>query len=245
MPIVSVVLPVYNCRAFLEEALESILKQSFRNFETVVVDDGSHDGSQEIIQQYATKTSIEVIVHDRNVGICQSLNDGIAKARGIYVAIQHADDVSVPERLEKQVRYLEVHPYIDLVAGWIQYINRRGKQRKDDWWLKTIKKVPDEHEVIKSKLLEMNIIPHPTVMFRKKIIETVGLYDPDAFPTEDYDYWLRISEHHAIGIIREPICFYRRHRGQLTRTEKMRHIQQKTIEAVQRAKERRGLDTAL
>ncbi len=149
--------------------------------------------------------------------------------------------MSLPFRLERQVDYLDTHPDVDLVAGWIQYINKKGKKKKDDWWLKAMKAVPDDAAYIRNRLIESNFIPHPTVVFRRKILNTVGLYDPEAFPTEDYDYWLRISERHNIGMIREVLCLYRHHRGQLTRTEKMQRIREKTVEAVQRAKKRRGI----
>jgi glycosyltransferase involved in cell wall biosynthesis len=241
MPRVSVVLPVYNCVRYIKEAVQSILSQSYKDRELLIVDDGSNDGTEEIISEYSTLPQYEVIVHPANMGICSSLNDGIEKSRGDLIAIQHADDVSLPFRLEHQVAYLDIHPDVDLVSGWIQYINTKGKKKKDDWWLREIKRIPDDPKYIRDRLIDMNIIPHPTVMFRKRIIDTVGLYDHEAFPTEDYDYWLRISERHNIGMLREVICLYRHHRHQLTRTEKMQRIRQKTVEAVQRAKGRRGI----
>ena len=243
MPVVSVVLPVFNCRKYIEDAIRSIREQSFRDFEIVIVDDGSGDGTEKIVREYEKSPEISVLVHPENMGICRSLNDGIEEAAGSYIAVQHADDISLPDRLKKQVDYLEAHPGIDLVAGWIQYVDRKGRKRKDDWWLKGIKQVPDDPVEIRKRLLETNIIPHPTVMFRKSITKTAGLYDPDMFPTEDYDYWLRISEKHDIGMIREVLCLYRRHRSQLTRTQKMKIIREKTIESVRRARKRRGLDS--
>jgi hypothetical protein len=176
------------------------------------------------------------------MGICRTLNDGIVASKADLIAVQHADDISKPSRLELQVQYLDKHPGVDLVAGWIQYINKKGKEKKDDWWLKEMKRIPDDPELIRDKLIEMNFIPHPTVMFRKSIIDTVGLYDPEAFPTEDYDYWLRISEKHNIGMLHEVLCLYRHHGRQLTRTEKMKRIRAKTVEAVQKAKKRRGIE---
>ena len=129
MPRVSVVLPVYNCERYLREALESVLNQSFKDFETVVVDDGS--GS--IIKEYISLAGFTIVTHKENMGICRSLNDGIEKSTGEYIAIQHADDVSLPDRLEKQVRYLDTHPGTGLVAGLIQYVDKKGGKKKDDW----------------------------------------------------------------------------------------------------------------
>lgn len=241
MPKVSVVLPVYNCRAYIREAVESILGQSYRDLELIVIDDGSEDGSMDIVSGLAGRGTVTVVAHDRNMGICESLNDGIKLSSGELIAIQHADDISLPGRIGTQAEYLDSHPDIDLVAGWIRYMNRRGRQKRDDWWLKRIKAVPDDPEVIANTLLEMNIIPHPTVMMRRTVVNKTGTYDPEAFPTEDYDYWLRISEAHRIGIVREVVCLYRRHGGQLTRTQKMQRIREKTVEAVERAKRRRGI----
>jgi len=242
MPMVSVVLPVFNCKKYIEDAVRSILEQIFRNFEIIIVDDGSRDGTERIVREYGNLPGISLLVHPENMGICRSLNDGIEKSTGEYIAIQHADDVSLPDRLEKQVRYLDTHPGTGLVAGLIQYVDKKGKKKKDDWWLKKIREVEDNPGIIRDTLLEQNIIPHPTVMFRKRITETTGLYDPNAFPTEDYDYWLRISEQHNIGLIHDVLCLYRRHRKQLTKTEKMQRIREKTVEAVQRARKRRGIE---
>ncbi len=242
MPKVSVVLPVYNCRTYVREAVENVLRQSYRDMELIVVDDGSEDGTSDIVLQLAGCSTVRVVTHDENKGICESLNDGIKLSTGELIAIQHADDISLPGRIETQAAYLDLHPDIDLVAGWIRYVNRKGRKRRDDWWLKRIKTVPDDPEVIANTLLEMNVIPHPTVMMRRNVVDTTGLYDPEAFPTEDYDYWLRISETHRIGMVREVLCLYRRHRGQLTRTQKMQRIREKTVDAVQRAKRRRGME---
>jgi glycosyltransferase involved in cell wall biosynthesis len=241
MPKVSVVLPVFNCKKYIKDAVRSILAQSFTDFEIVIVDDGSKDGTERIVREYGNRPGISLLVHPENMGICRSLNDGIGISAGEYIAIQHADDVSLPDRLEKQVRYLNNHPKTMLVAGLIQYVNKKGKKKKDDWWLKKIREVEDDPGIIRDTLLEQNIIPHPTVMLRKRITETAGLYDPDAFPTEDYDYWLRISEQHDIGLIHDVLCFYRRHKKQLTRTEKMQRLREKAVEAVQKARKRRGI----
>lgn len=238
---VSVILPVYNCVRYFEEAMESIMKQSFRDFEVIIIDDDSHDGTEKIIENYIDEKGVVIIKHQENMGICKSQNDGLKASRGEYIAIQHADDVSLTNRLQSQVQYLDNNPDVALVACWVQYINRKGKKKADDWWLKQCKSLPDYPAVISDKLLKMNCIFHPTVMFRRKIIETVGLYDPGAFPAEDYDYWLRISEKHNIGIINEVLFLYRQHKGQLTHTEKMKFIKTKANEAVFRAKKRRGL----
>lgn len=238
---VSVVFPVYNCMKYFQEAMESILKQTFKDFEVIIRDDGSNDGTEKVINTYTQMPNIKLINYPTNTGLTESVNEGIRKAVGEYIAIQHADDISLPSRLEKQVQYLDTHPDIELVASWVQYINRNGKNKRDDWWLKQAKSVPDDPILICDKLLEINCIFSPTVMFRKRIIDTVGFYDPDAWPAEDYDYWLRISEVHNIGMIQEVLYHYRQHPQQGTRTVNMKYIKTKATEAVQKAKKRRGL----
>lgn len=244
MPKVSVILPCHNCQPYIKESILSILNQSFQDFELIVIEDGSGDSSLGVVLAN-TNHKAEIIIHKKNKGLSESLNDGLRYATGELIAIQHGDDVSLPTRLEKQVKYLDEHPNTYLVSTWTQFINEKGKvQKKDSWWLKQVKRVPDDPEVIRNKLLEMNCLVHTAVMFRRKVLETCGNYDVTMPPAEDYDLWLRISEAHDIGIIRETLCHYRSHSAQISQTKtetgelKMRL---KAEEARRRAKVRRGI----
>ena len=227
---------------YFRQSMESLGQQTYQDFEVIIIDDGSYDGTEKMIDIYTQQPNVESIAHERNQGIVESLNDGLVLASGEYIAIQHADDISLPQRLEKQVAYLDKRPNKDLVSAWIQYIDAKGKlKKKDGWWLRQVKKVYDDAEGIRQKLLEINCIAHSSVMFRKDILGKVGFYDGTMFPAEDYDYWLRISDEHNIGIIREVLCHYRQHHQQLTNTEKTAFIQEKARLAVKKAKQRRGL----
>jgi glycosyltransferase involved in cell wall biosynthesis len=240
VPKVSVILPVYNSVKYLRESVESLAGQTFRDFEVIIVDDGCYDGSERLIDVYSKVPNIRVIKHVNNLGLGESLNDGLSAAAGEYIAIQHADDISLPERLEKEVTYLDSHPEISLVGTWTQYIDADGvPKKKDGWWLRQVKRVPDNPEVIAKKLLEMNCLIHSSVMFRKSVTGTVGFYDESMVPAEDWDYWLRISEKHSIGIIREVLTRYRHHHNQLSKQEQK--VKECAALALSKARKRRGI----
>ncbi len=238
---VSVILPVYNGIKYFKESMESLGQQTFRDFEVVIIDDASYDGTEKMIDVYDEMLpNVRVIRHPDNLGLAESLNDGLVAAGGEYMAIQHADDISLPERLEKEVIYLDAHPNVHLVGTWMRYIDASGRlKKKDGWWLRQVKNVPDDPEVIRTKLLEMNCLIHTSVMFRKGTTSSAGFYDQEMVPAEDYDLWLRVSEKHDIGIIREVLCYYRHHHGQLSRVEDK--MKRKAQLAVEKAKRRRKL----
>lgn len=241
MPRVSIVLPVYNCIKYFRQAMESLAGQTFQDFEIIIIDDASYDGVEKQIDVYDKLLSnVRVIRHPDNLGLGDSLNDGLVAAAGEYIAVQHADDISFPERLEKEVAYLNDHPNVALVGTWTQYIDDEGRvKKKDGWWLRQVKNVPDEPATIAAKLLEMNCLVHSSVMFRKEVTGKVGFYDPNMVPTEDYDYWLRISESYDVGIIREVLTQYRHHHNQLSKQEQK--VKDRAAEAIHKAKKRRGL----
>jgi len=238
---VSVVMPVYNCVLFLHEAVDGILNQTFKDFEFVIVEDCSTDGSKEIIKDYADRyANIKVIWHEVNKGLSRSLNDGLAAASGDLIAIQHGDDVSLPQRLEKQVAYLKENENVHLLSTWVKLIDEHSKAaRRDSWWIKQIKGTADNPEVLKQKMLEMNIFVHTSVMFRSSVIDSVGTYGLDMVPAEDFDLWLRIADNHDLGILREVLCLYRHHSNQISGTDSGNLMKAKAAIAIERAKERR------
>src|SRR5215831_13102998 len=127
LPCVSVVLPVYNGEKYLAEALDSILQQTFNDYELIVIDDGSTDRSSAIIESYVKKDRRVIVHRQDNCGLIMSLNQGSSLARGKYIARMDADDVSLPQRLEKQLDYLEQRPDIGLLGTWIQDIGPNGE----------------------------------------------------------------------------------------------------------------------
>jgi len=221
--------------------MESLAAQTFRDFEIVLVNDASYDGTEGICEVYSKLPNVKYINHPQNKGLGESLNDALVASSGQYLAIQHGDDLSLPERLQKEVEHLDAHPNVYLVGTWAQNIDIDGKVMKDGWWLRQVKRIPDDPKIIKEKLLEMNCLIHTSVMFRREILGTVGFYDVNMPPAEDYDFWLRVAEQHDIGIIPQVLVQYRHHPKQISNTDGGNLMKDKARLAVERAKKRRGI----
>jgi glycosyltransferase involved in cell wall biosynthesis len=185
IPKVTVLMSVYNGEKYLREAIESILNQTFKDFEFLIIDDGSIDSTPEIIQSY-NDPRIRVIRNDENLGLTKSLNIGLREAKGEYIARMDADDISVPERLEKQVLLLEKYPKIGVLGTNIQYINEFGNPS-------LILKWPQRDSLIKWQLCFMNPIAHPSVIIRRKLLADSGGYNEEITFGQDYDLWVRLS----------------------------------------------------
>jgi Glycosyl transferase family 2 len=202
-------MPVCDGIRFLAEAVESILEQTFGDFEMIVVDDGSTDGTPELLKNYRQGDS-RVIIHRRNHrGLVASLNEGCSLARGRYIAIMHADDVAFTERLERQVDCLAAYPHLAVVGTGHTLIDTDGVRRGESSY-------PASTDEIAHRLLSKNCIAHPTVMFRKAAIDRVGRYRAAFFPCEDYDLWLRVSETFPLANLQEPLLAYRLHEGSVS-----------------------------
>lgn len=211
-PRVSVILPVYNGEEFLHDSVESILNQSFDDLELIVINDGSSDGTATILD--AIQDPRLRVVHQANQGLALSLNKGIALARGEYIARQDADDVSLPDRLAKQVAYLDTHPEYALLGTW-SYI------QVGDVLTKRQHQHPTTNGELQIRLLFDSYFVHSSVMMRKEVVISAGLYatDPERNPPEDFDLWLRISRHHRIGNLSTPLLIYREVPGSISRSK--------------------------
>jgi len=208
-PTVSVVMSVFNGQAFLSEAIESILGQTFGEFEFVVIDDGSTDKTAEILAQYAARDArIRVLRHD-NKGRAASLNIGIGQAAGKYIARMDADDVAMPHRLAEQIEFMEEHPDVGLLGGAIELISTAGHV------IKTVRP-PLEDSEIRSTLLRYNPIFHPTVVMRKEVALAAGGYRKALLDADDYDLWLRIGERSRLANLGKTIVQYRIHSDQVS-----------------------------
>lgn len=212
IPRVSVIMPVYNAEPFVGQALKSILGQTFRNFELIIVDDGSGDRSREIGRSFHDER-IVWIENGRNLGLTASLNVGLKKARGEFIARQDADDLSLPERLEKQVAFLDSHPTTGLVGCAFSVINEVGNALTD------IHTVVDPLE-INALLLQRNPIAHGTAVFRRACLEKTGLYREEFRYAQDYDLWLRIAEIAKVANIPGLLYQWRITRGSITLRKK-------------------------
>ena len=179
---ISVVMPVYNGEKFLREAIDSILSQTFSDFEFIIVDDGSTDNSLNIIRSY-TDQRIRVIENESNLGGSTSRNTGMEMSRGKYIAVMDADDISLSGRFARQVSFMNTNPHIDVC----------GSQR-EDFGAKTNKFIVyKEHEDIVTNFLFSCKINHSSIFMRKDTLLSLdGFYDPTAQFTEDYDLWVRL-----------------------------------------------------
>ncbi len=183
-PLISVLMPAYNAEKYIGEAIESILNQSFADFELLVINDGSTDKTEEIILSFEDKR-IHYIKNDTNLKLIATLNKGIDLATGKYIARMDADDVCQPKRFAKQIDFLEKHPDYALCGSWAYLINNKGEKTK------RIKYI-NEDELLRISLLFSCPIIHPTVMIRTDILKQFK-YNPSALHTEDLDLWLRIT----------------------------------------------------
>jgi glycosyltransferase involved in cell wall biosynthesis len=189
MPLVSFAIPVYNAARFLQRAMDSALAQSFQDFEIVAVDDGSRDRSPGILASYAKRDSRVRNVRQENTGIVGALNAAVTHSRGDFIARMDADDFSMPDRIERQVAYLNANPQCVAVGTDVIYTDPEGAP--------LVRHFPaQDHGSIVAQLLEGNggAMIHPTVMFRRGAFEAVGGYRFRYQWIEDLDLYLRLSE---------------------------------------------------
>lgn len=180
-PLVSVICSVYNNADYLEEAIESVLNQTYRQFEFLLINDCSTDRSAEIIQSYKDDR-IQYIENERNLGLTKSLNKALEMAKGKYIARFDGDDICMKERLREQVSYLETHPDIDLIGSDATYINEKGEKILEGKTIAT-------HENIVKKLENRNVIFHPSILFKN---EKEYRYREKFKYSQDYDLFLSL-----------------------------------------------------
>ena len=184
-PLVSVLMPVYNGEAFLREAIESILNQSYQNFEFLIVNDGSSDQSEEIIKSYSD-SRIKYICNPENLGLIATLNLGIELSQGAYIVRMDADDISLPQRIEKQVGWMEAHPDYGLMGSWFEDFNGKSTLR--------LVKYSSNDTHIRIRHLYQTHIAHPTAVLRKSILDKHRLrFDSNFVHGEDYAFWVQMS----------------------------------------------------
>jgi hypothetical protein len=183
---VSVIMAVHNGARYMREAIESILGQSFRDFEFLIVDDGSTDGSREIARAHPDPR-IRLLENDRNLGLAASLNRGLRFATGEYIARQDDDDISAPERLARQVAWLDANPHVTVLGTWYYKMDQHGRLLGE-------RRLPCTPVDIRWGLLFYCPLVHSAVTFRRRaILEEVGFYDETVVYAEDYDLWCRAA----------------------------------------------------
>ena len=226
MPRVSVVMSVFNGEPYVGQAIGSILAQTFHDFEFIIVDDGSTDSSPMILETFAKKdVRIRLLRNYSNSGIIASLNKAFRAAKGEYIARQDADDISLPERLACQVKFLNEKQHIGVAGTWMVNIDQSG-QRRIIW------KTPLNHCLIKWSLLFSTSIAHATVMMRRSLLEKEDPYRAEMTHAEDYDLWSRLSERTQMANV--PFCYYLRRLHDERVSVRHHRCQEQTVGAVMR-----------
>ncbi len=210
MPTISVIMSVYNDAAYLVEAVDSILSQTFTDFEFIIVDDGSQDESRAILEDY-DDARIQLLTNSQNIGLTRSLNRGVAVSTGQYIARQDSDDISASNRFEQQVAFLDAHPKAGLVGSWANVIDTDAHEV-------ALFSPPSLHRLLKEELLYQNALCHGSVMFRQDAIQQVGSYNEAFTLAQDWDLWLRIAERWTVHNLPEPLYHMRSRATSLTRT---------------------------
>ncbi len=201
-PLVSVLMSVYNGERYVRFAIESILHQTFTDFEFLIIDDGSNDESVPLIQGFRD-SRIRLVRNGRNLGLVASLNRGLEMARGAYVARMDADDISMPERLQRQVDFMDANPEVDICGAWLEAFEGRDK---------SIWAPPLSDEEIKANLVFESVVYHPTVMMRHTVFSDLAArYDEDYPYAQDYELWCRLSRSCRFANIGEVLLRYRLH----------------------------------
>ena len=205
---ISVVMSVYNAEKYLRKAIDSILKQTYANFEFIIIDDCSTDGSTSIIESYNDER-IKLIKNEVNMQLPASLNRGIRLSKGKYIARMDADDISLPDRFAKQINYLDKHPEVAALGGSFQSIDADGNKLNIYH--------PLRGKNLSKYLLYPSPMPHPTVMMRRDVILKDNLFYDEKFSSaQDYDLWLRISKKYKIDNLPDILLFYRKHNNRIS-----------------------------
>lgn len=206
--LVSIILPIYNGEKYIYQAIESVLNQTYANFELIIIDDGSTDSSKTIISSFDDQRI--VLVSRENRGLIASLNQGIELSKGAYIARMDADDICYVDRLEQQINFFKTHPNIGTLFSGIEYINPDGQ-------------VFDKNIAGKSYLLEpVELlfgcpVCHPTAVFNMQTLSKTDIqYDQSYNKTEDFELWTRLVTISDIGVLAKPLLQYRVHPGSIT-----------------------------
>jgi glycosyltransferase involved in cell wall biosynthesis len=226
---VSVIIPTYNCARYINESIKSVLDQTYKDFEIIVIDDGSADNTKSVLQTYVESGKIKYI-YQGNMGPGAARNRGIQMSGGDYIAFLDADDILLPDSLQKRVRLFEKYPFLDMVFSdvFIESIEGQGLeqgflQKKE--FLKKFGKmieIQDNDDIVFKKDLYIHMFKPPfmsltiTIMTKRSAFDRVGMFRTDITSHEDKDMWLRLAENGRVGFVAEPLVIYKNYRSSLT-----------------------------
>ncbi len=209
---ISVILSVYNSEKYLAEAIDSILNQTFSDFELILIDDCSTDGSGKLMEAYReADPRVVLLKNPENIGLTRSLNRGLDIAKGEYIARMDADDISLPERFAKQAAFLDAHPDYSFVSCIGRYIDENGNYQE-------LRLFPETNREIYAMMPKVDAVMHPGVMFRKDDIRKIGNYSEEFRVVQDYDLWFKgMAAGYQFYNLQEPLVLYRRNATYLKR----------------------------
>lgn len=213
IPKISVLMPVYNRQDFVSQAIESILAQTYPDFEFIIINDGSTDDTKKIVENYAkTDERIKLINNPTNLGLIDSLTIGLKYAQGEYIARMDSDDISLPDRFEKQLAYMEEHPDIGVVGCWFKWINADGVVSNPK------SQRPCGSDLIWWGMFFFPELVHPTIFSRKGVYSRFNENNLEAtfVHAEDHAFWLRIGFETRFDNLPEVLFYFRSHPGRIT-----------------------------
>lgn len=209
-PVITVVMSCYNASPYLARAIESVLSQTYGGYEFIAVNDGSTDGTLDILRRYASKDPRIIVLDKAHTGLADSLNAGLRGARGRWIARLDADDVALPDRLAKQVAFLQENPSIVLLGTDCVWTDARGRQTARY-------RYPSHHrDLVRHMELDRSPFHHSSVLFEKDAALALGGYNRRFAWAQDLDLWLRMSEQSPIACLSEPLVRIRRHGEQIS-----------------------------
>jgi len=222
-PLISVVMPAYNVERYIAVAIRSILNQTFKDFELVIIDDGSTDSTPQIISKCKEiDQRIVALQNDKNLKLGRTLNKGIKAAKGKYIARMDADDISLPDRFGKQVKFMEENPEVGILGGTMVVMGKDGRVISE-------RRYYTRDAEIRKNIFKFSPFCHPAVIIRKTVLEKSGLYDPCYNPVEDYELYFRIGFHAKFANLEDSLLRYRIAAGSMT-TRGLREMELKTVD---------------
>lgn len=211
-PAVSVVIPAFNAERTIGETLDSVLAQSLRDFEIVIVNDGSRDGTGALLDSYSARHPDRItVIHQSNTGQAEARNNGIFAARGRFIAFNDADDVWAVEKLERQLRFLEANPDIGLCYTEGMTIDEGGREKE------RFGATSEFTGRCFETLITRNNIIGSSVMVRRAVLDDVGPFNPALRACENWELWTRIARKYPLALIDEKLSFYRQHGGNMSK----------------------------
>lgn len=210
-PTITVLMSCYNAERWLEVCIDSIISQTYDDFEFIIVNDGSTDSTTNILKKYAVADSRIILIEKANTGLADSLNTGIRNAKGVWIARIDADDVSMPHRFEKQLEVAQKNKNLGLIGSWFVEIDENGLEIKKQ-------RYPHEHDkLVRNLEKSKRFFPHSSAIFKTELVKSCGGYNQRFKRAEDLDLWHKLSEVSKISCIPDVLVKIRKHYGQISR----------------------------